>query len=260
MSSTTLRFVVLGTAVLQFAFPFCVNPFRDGAQPVRAWEPSQIEPARYAFAIWGPIYLTAIGYAIWQLTPMGRRTPVTLRIAPLAIILYLGSSLWLSVVQFGPLWASMPILAIMAVCAVTSLVLAVRAADGSWQQFLCFVVPFALYAGWTVCATFVNVAEVAPQYGFDRFGLPADNYAILSIVVLTGAVGFALWLTQGNIVFAGTVAWALVAIIVAAFQRGHSLRVAIAALIALAAVVGLTLYLSALSHAFLRTTNRSSEH
>jgi hypothetical protein len=106
---------------------------------------------------------------------------------------------------------------------------------------LCLVVPFALYAGWTVCATFVNVAEVAPQYGFGRFGLAVADYGVLSIAVLTSIVAFGQWLIRGNLVFAGTVGWALIAIIVAAYERGQSLKVAIAAGIALTVVVAFTL-------------------
>jgi hypothetical protein len=240
MPDIILRVVVLVTAVAQIVFPFFVNPFRGGTQPVRAFEPSQIEPARYAFSIWGPIYLGALVYAIWQLTPAGRSNPATLRMAPLAIALYLGSSFWLSAARFGPLWATIPILAAMAACAVTCLILGERTADGSLQQFVCLLVPFALYAGWTVCATFVNLAEVAPRYGFNRFGLTVPDYAVLSIAVLTVVVAGLLWLTKGNLVLAGTVAWALVAIIAAAYERSHSPKVVLSSGIALALVLALT--------------------
>ena len=121
MTDTFLRFLVLATAAVQIIFPYFVNPFRDGAQPVRGTEPSQIEPAEYAFAIWGPIYLLAVVYAVWQVTPAGRAAPETTRIAPLAISLYAGSSVWLAAAQYGPLWATMLVLAIMAACAVLAL-------------------------------------------------------------------------------------------------------------------------------------------
>jgi hypothetical protein len=38
------RILVLITAIVQIVFPFFVNPFRDGQQPFRGSEPSQIEP------------------------------------------------------------------------------------------------------------------------------------------------------------------------------------------------------------------------
>jgi hypothetical protein len=45
MIDLSLRALVLLSAVVQIVFPFFVNPFRDGEQPVRGSEPSQIEPA-----------------------------------------------------------------------------------------------------------------------------------------------------------------------------------------------------------------------
>lgn len=237
MMDLTLRLLVLLAAVIQIAFPLFVNPFRDGEQPVRSGAPSQIEPAGYAFAVWGPIYLAAVAYAIWQLTAAGRADPVAARIAPLALVLYAGSSLWLTAAKYGPLWATMPILAVMAVCAVVSLVLATSSGSHSLQRFWFLIIPFGLYAGWTVCATFVNVAEVAPAYGFGRFGLSIQGYAVLSIATLTVVVAAILWLGRGNLVFAATVIWAIAAIIVAGVQRGADSRVLTAAAIALVAVV-----------------------
>jgi len=240
MTDHALRFLVLLAAAIQIAFPFFVNPFRDGAQPVRNSVPSQIEPAGYAFAIWGPIYLAAVAYAIWQMTSSGRADPVTARIAPLALVLYLGSSLWLAAAKYGPLWATMPILAVMALCAVIALVLAAGSSNSSVQRLLCLVIPFGLYAGWTVCATFVNVAEAAPAYGFERFGLSVPGYAVLSIAALTVLAAAILWLTRGNLAFAGTVIWALAAIIVAGLQRGVDQSVVTAAMAALVAVMAAT--------------------
>jgi hypothetical protein len=243
MAATFLAILVLASAAIQILLPFFVNPFQNSGQPVRGVEPSQIEPAGYAFVIWGPIYLGALVYAIWQMTVSGPTRLATTQIAPFAIALYVGSSLWLWAAKYGPLWATMPILAVMAVCAITCLVIAVRAADSSVYQTLVLVVPFALYAGWTLCATFVNIAEVAPRYGFDRFGLSASGYAVLSLLAVTVLAVPALWLSRGNLVFAGTIAWALLAIIVAAVQRGFGVFVPISAAASLVAVGAVTAWI-----------------
>lgn len=241
MLDLTLRVFVLLTAILQIAFPFFVNPFREGPQAFRSGAPSQIEPAGYAFSIWGPIYLLALGYAAWQLTPVGRADPVTARIAPLAIALYVGSSLWLAAAKYGPFWATMPILAVMALCA--SLALVISTAEPSsynWRTWA-VVLPFGVYAGWTVCAMFVNIAEVAPAFGFNRFGLSIHGYGVLSIIMAALAAGVVLWLTRGNPVFAGTVLWALIAIVVAAWERGADGAISTAATTAIVAVLVLAI-------------------
>ena len=245
MSDLAIRILVLLAAVVQIIVPRFINPFGDGKNPLRSVvEPSQIEPAGYAFAIWGPIYLLALGYAVWQLSPAGRADPMTSRIAPLAIALYVGSSLWLAVAQYGPIWATMPILAMMAACACAILVAVVRAPERSPRRLWLMIVPFALYAGWTVCATFVNIAEVAPAYGFKRFGLTTAAYAVVSIAGATILASVVLWLCRGQLAFAVTIVWALVGIIVAALQRGASPAVVAAAASAIIALALLTAWLN----------------
>ncbi|MBI1252025.1 MAG: hypothetical protein GC189_11185 [Alphaproteobacteria bacterium] len=237
MNDWILRIGVAAAALLQFAFPIFVNPFADGQDAVRAGPASQIEPAGYAFAIWGPIYLLALAYALYQLLPIGRTDPVTARIAPAALALYLGSTLWLSAVQWGPLWATMPILAVMAACASFALIAAVATPAPNAWRFWTMTLPFALYAGWTLCATFVNIAEVAPQFGFNRFGLSIPIYGVMSITAAIVLAAFVLWRTHGELAFAATVAWALVAILIAAQMRGYDPRIMIAAAVGLGVVV-----------------------
>jgi hypothetical protein len=236
-----LRIGVLIAAVLQIAVPAFVNPFSDGEDAVRAGPSSQIEPAGYAFSIWGPIYFLALGYAVWQLLPAGRADPVTARIAPLALPLYLGSSLWLfAAAEYLPLWLTMPILGAMAACAATALIIGMQTRTASLWRLALVAVGFGMYAAWTLCATFVNIAEVAPQYGFDRFGLSPPLYSALSIAAATALAVLVLWRTGGALAFALTVVWALVAIIVSAQTRGYDGIVVIAAASALGVVAVLT--------------------
>lgn len=239
-----MRWLVLCAALQQFFFPFLVNPFRDGADRIRANEPSQIEPAGYAFAIWALIYTGALVYSIWQLTASGRSEPVTERIAPYAVALYIGSSLWLLAADRGPVWATMPLLAIMAVCAAACLLMATSVQSAtSWRYWL-VVAPFAMYAGWTACATFVNIAEVAPPFGFSRFGLSTPWYGALSIAAAAASLLALLLFTGGDPVLAATGAWALVGILVAGVQRSYGSPVMVAA--------GLALFVVASAFASLR--------
>lgn len=246
MTDITLRILVLAAAVVQIVAPAYINPFRDGHNPLRSGVPSQIEPAGYAFSIWGPIYLLALAYAVWQLAPAGRSDPISARIAPLAITIYVGSTVWLTVATYGPLWATMPILAVMAACACFALVGAVTA-TGASARWWAAILPFGLYAGWTTCAVFVNVAEVAPAFGFDRFGLSISSYAVVSILAALAWASLVLYLSRGELSFAATIVWALVAIIVAARQRGADDGVVMVAAIGIAAVLAFTAWLKARS-------------
>jgi len=242
MALMALRLLVLILALAQLVAPAFINPFADGQDAVRAGVPSQIEPAGYAFAIWGPIYILALVYAAWQLTPGGHADRVTAEVAPLAAIVYLGSPLWLAVVEYGPLWASMPILALMAVCACAALILARNRPGPSLSRTLAVVIPFGLYAGWTCCAAFVNVAEVAPQYGFERFGLSISAYAVASIATATTVACVVLWLARGVLVYTATVLWALGAIWMAGRARGAEESVLLAVGAAMGALILFTLF------------------
>jgi hypothetical protein len=109
------------------------------------------------------------------------------------------------------------------------------------------VVPFAIYAGWTTCAVFVNIAEVAPGYGFNRFGLSIPAYGVLSIAVAAMLAAVVLWLARGQLAFAATVIWALAAIMVAARERGADPEISVAAGAAIAVLLLQTFTLNVLS-------------
>jgi hypothetical protein len=237
-SGVILRILVLVAAVQQLIVPIFVNPFTGGGNPLRFGTPSQIEPAGYAFSIWGPIYLLALAYGAWQLTA-GRSDDAARRIAPLAIVVYAGSSAWLYVAQHGPLFATMPILAVMAICATASLFIALQDRGRAGLSWWAMVPPFGLYAGWTICATFVNIAEVAPAYGFNRFGLSVPGYALLSLLVLGVLALVLVWRTRGSVPFAATIVWALIAVAIAGVSRGADPWVIGAALAANAAIAAL---------------------
>jgi hypothetical protein len=91
-----MRVLVLVVAVIQIVAPVLINPFGGGPSRAEGGPPSLIEPAGYAFAILGAIYLGALAYAIWQMTPSGRAEPLTAQVAGLAVTLYIGSTLWLA--------------------------------------------------------------------------------------------------------------------------------------------------------------------
>jgi uncharacterized membrane protein len=115
----------------------------------------------------------------------------------------------------------MPLLAIMAACAISVTVLASPGARFGSAAWWLMLAPFALYAGWTTCALFVNIAEVAPRYGFDRFGLSPEAYGAASLAAAAALASLVMWLSRGQAVYPATIAWALVGILVAAQTRAY---------------------------------------
>lgn len=247
MSTNILAILVLVAAVQQAIVPFFVRPFRRGHNAIRETSRTHIQPAGYAFAIWGPIYLLALLFAIWQVLPQNGGTNLQAQMAPLAIALYLGSSIWLWLATTTLVWLTIPLLALMAGCAIWALYLAAgsQIVEPSWYFFA--VLPFGLYAGWTTCATFVNIASVAPRLGFDGTGM---SQLALDLICLAGAsiVGIVvLWFTDGEIGFAATILWALFAIIVTNKQNRGPQEVYFGAIASSALVVAATVWLNASS-------------
>ncbi|MDX2088620.1 MAG: hypothetical protein SFX73_12265 [Kofleriaceae bacterium] len=126
--------------------------------------------------------------------------------------------------------------------------LATRSGDAPdaacWRRWA-VIVPFGVYAGWTACATFVNIAEVAPGLGWDRFGMSTVAYGVVSIAAAGAISALVLWWTRGELAFLATVVWALIAIIVAARLRGHAPAIVVAAAFTIVAVVIVAITVSA---------------
>jgi hypothetical protein len=205
-----------------------------------------VEPAGYAFVIWGLIYAGSLAYAVYQARPAKAEDPLLRRIGWLTASGFLLTCIWMLVARFGPLWATVPTIIGMLSLLGASFVVAAR-----WdhrQQALTrshrwlVITPLAIFNGWLTAAVFVNAAEVLPRYGFGRLGLPLEAF---SLVVLGAAFLLALVvlrLARWNPAYGITVVWALLGIIVANIERELSFVVAIAAgcaAVALLAVLAL---------------------
>ena len=198
----------LGTLIVTFTFvisPALTAPFsgfRPDQLPIAQIDPP-VQPAGYAFAIWGLIYawlvVSAI-YGIWKRAddPAWDRARL-----PLIVSLGVGTP-WLAIANTSPLWATITIF-IMALGAILALMRAPH------QDYWWFRAPVGIYAGWLTAASFVSLGSTAAGYGVltDQMGwayLGISGALVLALVVLraTQATPYGL-----------TVVWALVAIVVA---------------------------------------------
>lgn len=212
--------VVLVLALGQIVVPAVL--FSRGFQvdvPGSPTEPTPIVPATYAFGIWWLIFAGALAQAVLGVLPRYLEHPVLRRIGWLTALLYAASIAWIIVARFGPNWLTLPIIVVMLAAAGTAYAWASSTLlRASWLLRGLVVVPLALYAGWLTVATFANLSELLAAYDvawFTRNLLPwtivllgvATVVAIEGIILGAGGVG--------SLVYAGTVVWALVAIVVA---------------------------------------------
>lgn len=195
-------YLVLIAAVAFAIAPF-LSPEFGGFDPERYPIPQNnppVQPAGWAFAIWGLIYLALIVHAgigvfrhkddaIWD---RGR--------IALFISLAVGS-IWLPVALISPVWATIMIW-VMLISVLVSLY-QTQSAKPAWSATW----PVALYAGWLSAASFVSIGLLLAGYG-------VTSEVTAAIIALVLAVAFALYHFHrlGHWSYGAAVAWGLMGI------------------------------------------------
>lgn len=195
--------------VLILAIAFAISPiwvpdfggFDADQFPVPQINPP-VQPAGYAFAIWGLIYLWLVvgcGFGAWK----RRDDPAwaAMRL-PLALSLAVGA-VWLPVAVLSPIWATI-LIWVMLVSALWALWQSPRG-DG-WAAAL----PVGLYAGWLSAASFVALGLMLGGYGW-------TSGQVAAWIMLTAAIvlAFGVQMRLGRAPTYGiAVIWALVAVAV----------------------------------------------
>lgn len=170
--------LLLATAAF-IAAPAVTPPFMGydpGLFPVAITRPS-IQPAGYAFSIWGVIYLWLLISAVFGL--IRRQDPVWRKpFAPHLAALLLGT-VWLAIASSWPLTATVTIIA-MAGFTLWSFLAADPSRDRWLQQ-----APLGLFAGWLTAASCVSAGVIIAGYGWlsDTASATAMLAAVLMIAL-----------------------------------------------------------------------------
>jgi hypothetical protein len=169
--------------------------------PIPQEDPA-VQPAGYAFAIWGVIYLWLISGMIFGLWRRRADADWHAMRAPLCLSLAVGS-VWLPVAVQSPVWAAVLIWAML----VPALVALFRAParDGFWA-----LAPVGLYAGWLSAASCVALGLVAAGYGYLDARMAAFVFVFAALVIASAVQN---QLGRGPS-YGIAVIWALVAIVV----------------------------------------------
>jgi hypothetical protein len=189
-----------------------------------------VQPAGYAFAIWGVIYAWLVVSAGFGLARRAEDADWTAFRWPLILSMGLGAG-WLYVAVRDAALATLMIWAMLAL-ALWALARAPR--RDAWLAR----VPIGLYAGWLTAASFVSLGVWLAGAGI----LPSSRVAALAFVPAAAAVAaLVTWRLAPVGGFAFAAAWGLVAIAVQNWGRNTDI-VAIAALavVALAALWWIT--------------------
>ncbi|MEM9550985.1 MAG: hypothetical protein AAGA05_07410 [Pseudomonadota bacterium] len=223
--------VLWAAAVLVAALAFVVAPFL--VPPFTGFQPDDfpvpqikppIQPAGYAFSIWGVIYVWLLVGAIFGLARRAEAVDWADMRPALALSLGIGAT-WLSVAAVSPVGATLLIWAMLA----GALVALIRApALDRWFARA----PVALYAGWLTAASAVALGTLIAGYGLA--GAMGAAWAMLALAL---AIGWTVLNRVADCAEYGIgLSWALVGILVANLSDALPLAIGAGAG---AAVVGL---------------------
>lgn len=204
---------ILGTIVVNYvsnAFP--VNGATVSTIAKTVFANVQIIPANYAFSIWGLIFLSLIGFGIYQLQPAQQRDPRLQRAGVLLIGASVLQSAWVYVFMLRWFVLSMLVMGSLLGTLIAAYLALGIGKDRYSRQGRWFVqYPMGLYLGWISVATVVNVAIALYSLGWDGWGIsPMGWTGILAIV--TAGLGAGMVALRRDWVYAGVIVWALVAL------------------------------------------------
>ncbi len=192
--------------VLVAAIAFAVSPLVSGGfggfdpnqYPVPQVDPP-VQPAGWAFSIWGVIYLWLLASAAFGLLRRADAADWAPHRWPLFASLAVGAS-WIPVAQVSPVWATVLIWVMLAGAAAAFITSPRR---DRWLA----TAPLGLFAGWLAAASSVSLGLLAAGYGLLQ-PVPSATAAIVLALLLS----VALLKLRAEPSFAAGVAWALVGI------------------------------------------------
>jgi hypothetical protein len=208
------------------ASPFFVEGFAgfDPNQFPIPQEDPPVQPAGYAFAIWGVIYgwlILGMGWGLIKALRDGGWHEMRLA---LSLSLAMGTG-WLAVAVASPVWASVLIWA-MLLSALAALFMSPMY-DRVWAAY-----PVGLYAGWLSGASCVSLGLLMAGYGW----LDQTTAALICVAFAAGLGTFVQAVLGRAPTYGLAVIWALVGVVVAnwsgTFQAVAYVALAGAALVA----------------------------
>lgn len=205
--------------------------------------PTLVTPAGYVFSIWGIIYILLAVFVIYQALPSQKDKEYHDKIGWLFVLSCIFNIIWLFLWQYELLSASILLMLLLfASLLLIYLRLDIGKSKSPSQDKLAVHLPFSVYFGWITIATIANISVTLVSLGWDGFGIYANIWAAL-IIIVAMLITLLVIATRRDIAYSLVVVWALIGIAVkqSAYQDIYNLAVlcAIIILIALAVFIAL---------------------
>ena len=209
----TLLLVTLLTLVMNYlsnALPLFGNSNKDVSDAL----PNAFTPAGLTFAVWGPIFLGLLVFAVYQALP-AQRGPRLDRLFWPFLLSNLLNVAWLLAFQSLHFGASV-IIMLALLATLIWLYLTVRGLPPQGAERWTLALPTSLYIGWISVATIANVTAYLVSVGVTAgaLGLSAPVWSAV-LVVIAAAIGVFFLARFHDYAFALVLLWAFYGVYVA---------------------------------------------
>jgi hypothetical protein len=187
-------------------------------------------PAGLTFAIWGVIYLTLLGFIVYQLwlafskEQTGELGNFMERLRFWWLISCLANSCWLFAWHYELMALSILLMLALLVSLLAihlNFNIALPRPQATTAQKLFIHLPFSLYLGWICIATVANISAFLVYLGWNGMSIPGT---ILLILLCTAAVTL-LIIRRHNVVVGLVAIWALYGIIIKRQSTGGAAEI-----------------------------------
>jgi hypothetical protein len=194
-------------------------------------------PATYVFTtIWPVIYLGILGWAIFQALPANRDNPRFRAAAPWLMVNLILNGLWVWVFGMEMFVTTLPIMFVLVYTAAVAYgkLQIGQTKVGTWERIL--QIPISIYFAWLTVATVANIASALIAAGWNGFGLSAETWGVIMLLVGVGLAFFLYRTFYRDWVFLLVYIYAYVGIIVR-YSDVQSILIAASAGVAILLVV-----------------------
>jgi len=170
-----------------------------------------ITPAGYTFAIWGIIYFLLGVFVVFQALPSDQGKTAE-KVGWFFILGAILNIAWLFLWQYEYLTLSVVLMFLLfASLLMVYLRLGIGKTNATLREKLTTHIPFSVYFGWITIASIANVAAALVSVGWDSFGIAAETWGILVIIVALLITSLVV-LTRTDFAYGLVIIWALVGI------------------------------------------------
>lgn len=177
-------------------------------------------PAGYAFSIWGVIYVGLLGFVIYALISVFKKTNISIekeieRIGWWFVGTCIFNVGWIFAWLYDYTGLSVPLMCGLFFCLMIIVIrLRMELDYHPFKKYLFVFWPFALYSGWVSVAIIANIPAWLTKIGWNQWGISSVSWTFIMILVAAVIHILMIWLRNLR-EFALMGVWAFIAIAVA---------------------------------------------